>query len=239
MSVTARHKRFDASRRMQIRRYIWYAIGEILLIFAGITLALWFSNWNDERKLRESELQILADIAENLRANVDHFRANIKEDEDRVSACSRFVESTAAKQPWSDVLGSDLFECRWWTSPFLTSAAYQSLKAKGTDLISDKELRSSIIKLYEQTYAYLVNDTDKMFWGFQEFVIAPLFNRHIRDAGPNQFVPNDYQAMLESTEFFNMLHRKIATQTSSIQTQRESLRATEEVIDMIETRLAQ
>ena len=78
-----------------------------------------------------------------------------------------------------------------------------------------------------------------MFWGFQEFVIAPLFNRHIRDAGPNQFVPNDYQAMLESTEFFNMLHRKIATQTSSIQTQRESLRATEEVIDMIEARLAQ
>jgi hypothetical protein len=224
---------------MKLGRYIWYAIGEILLIFAGITLALWFSNWNDERKLRESELQILADIAENLRTNVGHFRTNIKDDEDIVSQCNRFVESTAAKQPWSDELGSDLYQCRWWTSPFLTSAAYQSLKAKGTDLIADKELRSSITKLYEQTYAFLVNDIDKQFWGFQESIIMPLFNRHIRDAGPNQFVPNDYQAMLESTEFFNMLHRKIATQTESIQTQRESLRATEEVIDMIEARLAQ
>jgi len=224
---------------MKLGRYIWYAIGEILLIFAGITLALWFSNWNDERKLRESELQILADIAENLRANVDHFRANIKEDEDLVSACSRFVESTAAKQPWSDELGSDLSQCSLWTSPFLTSAAYQSLKAKGTDLISDKELRSSIIKLYEQTYAFLVNDTDKSFFGFQDSVILPVFNRHVRVAGANQVVPNDYQAMLESTEFFNMLHSKIATQTSSIEEQRKSLVATEEVIDMIEARLAQ
>jgi hypothetical protein len=224
---------------MKLGRYIWYAIGEILLIFAGITLALWFSNWNDERKLRESELQILADIAENLRTNVDHFRTNIKDDEDIVSQCNRFVESTAAKQPWSDELGSDLYQCRWWTSPFLTSAAYQSLKAKGTDLIADKELRSSITKLYEQTYAFLVNDIDKGFWGFQESIIMPLFNRHIRNAGPNQFVPNDYQAMLESTEFFNMLHSKIAYQTSSIENQRESLVATEEVIDMIEARLAQ
>jgi hypothetical protein len=224
---------------MKLGRYIWYAIGEILLIFAGITLALWFSNWNDERKLRESELQILADIAENLRANVDHLRANIKNDENQVSACNRFVESTAAKQPWSDELGSDLYQCRSWTSPFLTSAAYQSLKAKGTDLISDRELRSSIIKLYEQTYAFLVNDVDKSFWSFQDSVIAPVFNRHIRETGANQFVPNDYQAMLESTEFFNMLHSKIANQTFSIEKQRESLVATEEVIDMIEARLAQ
>ncbi len=60
-----------------------------------------------------------------------------------------------------------------------------------------------------------------------------------REAGENQSVPNDYQAMLESIEFFNMLHSKIATQTSSIQNQRESLVATEAVIDMIEARLAQ
>ena len=50
-----RGKRAEAVAQSSSGRYLRYAIGEIFLIFVGITLALWFNNWNDQRRLRELE----------------------------------------------------------------------------------------------------------------------------------------------------------------------------------------
>ncbi len=172
-----------------MRRYIGYALGEVILIFAGITLALWFSNWNDESREREIELLALEDLVDNLRANEIHIKANIARDTDRLAACQRFMDATDKRESWNDQLGTDLDTCRWWTSPFLSFAAYESLKARGTDLVSNRSLRSEIVKLYEQDYAYLVNDTDKTFWGFQQNVIFPVFTRYVREDGGERSRP--------------------------------------------------
>ena len=45
-------------------RNVAYALGEVLLIFLGITLALSFGNWNEERRLRQTETRTLVDVAE-------------------------------------------------------------------------------------------------------------------------------------------------------------------------------
>ena len=43
-----------------------YAIGEVVLIFIGITLAMWFNNWNEDRKDRKLEQQYLIDVHQDL-----------------------------------------------------------------------------------------------------------------------------------------------------------------------------
>jgi len=44
-----------------VRKYIWYALGEILLVMIGILLALQVNNWNEGRKLRSyTETQLLS-----------------------------------------------------------------------------------------------------------------------------------------------------------------------------------
>jgi hypothetical protein len=238
MSLKSRHERFKALKFGKVRRYAWYAVGEITLIFAGISLALWFSNWNDERQLIVLESKALADIASNLNANVDHINANINDDNDRIAACERFLESLSQKDAWRDSLAEDLYQCRWWTSPFLSSAAYESLKSRGTELIADPELRDAVAKLYELTYSHLVEDVDKGFWNFQTAVMEPVFNRHVRMVEPDQFIPNDFDKLLESDEFINMLNMKLDYQKGSVRNLRETLEATDEVIKLIEFRLA-
>jgi hypothetical protein len=238
MSPAPEPERARSRQLRGVRRYIRYALGEIVLIFLGITLAMAFSNWNEGRHVRKQELEALADIVTNLKANDGKFRRNIKADTDDVAACERFVAALGRSEPWSDALGRDLRQCRWWTSPFLNSAAYESLKAKGTDLIVEPELRSSIVNLYEQVYAYLVNDRDKVFWAFHAAVMEPVFNRHVHPAAPDQYVPNDYASLLDSTEFSNMLLQKIDIQKGSIEDQQEALAETEKVIGLIEARLA-
>jgi hypothetical protein len=221
-----------------IRRYLKYALGEIVLIFLGITLAMSFSNWNEQRHLRRQELEALADIVTNLRANDERFRHTIGDDTRDVAACERFVAALGRREPWSSTLGQDLMQCRWWTSPFLNSAAYESLKAKGTDLVVEPELRSSIVNLYEQVYAFLVNDRDKVFWAFHSAVIEPVINRYVHPVSEREYAPDDYAALLDSHEFRNMLLQKINIQKGSIEDQREALAETEKVIRLIDARLA-
>ena len=42
-------------KQENMRKYIWYALGEILLVMIGILLALQVNNWNEYRKERIQE----------------------------------------------------------------------------------------------------------------------------------------------------------------------------------------
>jgi hypothetical protein len=239
MSLTNRSLRLESFQLEKIHHYFWYAIGEILLIFAGITLALWFGNWNEERQLRVQEILTLKEITADLTANVEHISQNIAMDNQIIEACERFLKAVTRKDPWRDTYAKDLNQCRWWTSPFLSSAEYESLKSRGTNLISDSTLRNAIVNLYEQTYAFLVEDTDKDFWAFHTSVLLPVSIRYLRYIEPDQLIPNNYESLLNSDEFINMLYWKIGMQKSSILGQQKTLATTEAVIEMIETELFQ
>lgn len=49
----------DDNRPLQYARY---AIGEIVLVVIGILIALQINNWNEERKSRIEEIEILKSI---------------------------------------------------------------------------------------------------------------------------------------------------------------------------------
>ncbi|MCB0624158.1 MAG: hypothetical protein KDC43_09675, partial [Saprospiraceae bacterium] len=53
-----------------IGQFNWkYVIGEILLIFFGINLAIWFNNWNASKQAGQSKLVALAKIEEEIGNN--------------------------------------------------------------------------------------------------------------------------------------------------------------------------
>ena len=61
------HKvRRDLLAKKELNRYLWYAIGEIFLLVAGILIALQINNWNEERieqrQIREYALSLAGDV---------------------------------------------------------------------------------------------------------------------------------------------------------------------------------
>lgn len=58
-------------REGNLKRYLIYAIGEILLVTIGILLALQVNNWNDRRINSELELKALKDLRAELVLNKD------------------------------------------------------------------------------------------------------------------------------------------------------------------------
>lgn len=45
-----------------LRKYFWYALGEIFLVVIGILIALQINNWNEERKQEEEAIKLLSDF---------------------------------------------------------------------------------------------------------------------------------------------------------------------------------
>ena len=52
------------------RKYLVYAIGEILLVVIGILIALQVNNWNESRNNRAAERKYLQDLVENVEADI-------------------------------------------------------------------------------------------------------------------------------------------------------------------------
>lgn len=223
--------------RSEITRYFWYAIGEVALIFIGISLALWFENWNDSRNIRQQEIAALEDIAANLQANISEFDENIEYDLGSIESCKNVIANLETQSGWNLTIASNVYNCRWWTSPYLQSAAYESLKSQGVQLISNRELRGEIVGLYESNYNYLINDTDRTFWEFQAAVIDPVFNRHMRKSSTTGFDPVNYESVAQADDFLNMILMKISNQEESIEDQQNSRESTQEVITAIKQEL--
>ena len=57
-----------------LRKYLVYAIGEILLVVLGILIALQVNNWNEARKESDLERQYLEELAENLSADINELK---------------------------------------------------------------------------------------------------------------------------------------------------------------------
>ena len=57
-----------------VRRYIFYALGEILLVMIGILLALQVNNWNNQRIDRKKEEKVLIQLKEEFENNNEQFQ---------------------------------------------------------------------------------------------------------------------------------------------------------------------
>ena len=58
-------------------QYSRYAIGEILLVVIGILIALQIDNWNDYRKEREEEMELLVQLKSEYQSNLDQLDQKI------------------------------------------------------------------------------------------------------------------------------------------------------------------
>ena len=57
-------------------KYLLYAVGEILLVVVGILIAIQVDNWNEERKVDNYKLELLAQLKEDIKGDI-HYLKNL------------------------------------------------------------------------------------------------------------------------------------------------------------------
>ena len=157
--------RYNLMKQNKSTRYFKYAFGEIVLVVIGILLALQINNWNEERKNQKFESRIIELIDNNLVQDSTELADELKYSVRANQSTNKLLE-LVSKGIYNDTLNyllGDIIQFQRFKSQ---TSAFEVLKSKGIDNISDNDLQLALISYYDQilfkTYQAM-SDVEKSF----------------------------------------------------------------------------
>ena len=146
-----RHIRKKIIEQNKFRKYLLYAIGEILLVVIGILIALQVNTWNENRKIANEEQAILIRLLDDLKlAKADSERFIERENED-INRLKLILRNPQEQADYLLQLNRDLmFYAAAWDLSFDIPVilTYNDLQnSGGTGKIRDSGLRAKLSEM--------------------------------------------------------------------------------------------
>ncbi|WP_179345532.1 DUF6090 family protein [Winogradskyella ursingii] len=131
------------------KKYLLYAIGEIILVVIGILIALQINNWNEKRKQTRYERELIVQLKKDLEFNIKDIRLNIELQTLCIESCDVLIDHINNNGIYQDSLLLHFAQSGLWTKAILNAGAYSTVKSRGLDVISEPKLRELIFNIYE------------------------------------------------------------------------------------------
>jgi hypothetical protein len=116
-----RHIRQNLLSENKFSKYLIYAIGEILLVFIGIFMALQLNNWNEDKKIQKNIATTLKLLKDEIKTNKDKI-ANVRDYHIMIRDTLRKMEMPKKEEDISEALSF----WRGMRTPRLQDAAFQT-----------------------------------------------------------------------------------------------------------------
>lgn len=198
--------RYRLAKDNQFFKYSRYAIGEIVLVVIGILIALQINNWNERQKMRILERETLLEILE----NITEIETDLIEAIERVKLQNKFTDTilslieTKSRDP--ELFGRSLH--RAVLDPFtniqIKKVGYETLKNRGVDIIRNKEVKNSILHLYEDSLSAMMLSFN---WSIWEHKTDYLLKHFSPSSGGDRIIyaPYNYELVISDTYFKSMI----------------------------------
>ncbi len=218
-------------------KYLIYAIGEIVLVVIGILIALSINNWNETRKSRGVEIELLKTI----KTDLERTLIDLKDDYE-----GHLIGQKNGNKFKFFLLGENMSE----DSIFLyfrslvqdrhffpNSSGYESFKSSEMNIISNDTLRLMITEIYELTFPRIKEwDESNPRWDIS-MVLLPYYKKHFiltDQLVENQLnysrypeykfklksieeIRNDNELQIDLQQTFQMRRRKIGLNVNGIE----------------------
>ena len=236
--------RYTLMNENKVGKYFKYAIGEIMLVMIGILLALQVNNWNEGQKSIKKGHDILVDVKENLEFNTKQFHNDIELNKDVIHSLDIILNNITVTKVYNDSLDRHFRYATWWATSRWKSSGYEALVFNGVDIIQSKELRESIVDLYEITYPEIVENTRLNEGNWSSFLpsLLELLYRepsYFNSADQHKAKPFDYQEIVESRLFRSFLTFNRSQRLVDIQLREVAIKANNNLIKLIDQELTQ
>ena len=138
------------------------ALAELVLIFLGITLALMFENWNNDRERKTQELGLLSELYLDLEETRIDLERDIVSTERGLANAKLMLEAFNGAAVDADDFG------RAYASGVIRgklvpkTSAYESIKTIGLDLIESNALRKLVADVHELFLRRVLTDEDEV-----------------------------------------------------------------------------
>lgn len=137
------------------RKYIIYAIGEIVLIVIGVLLALQLNNWNTIRVMRIQEKQVLVRLNEELESSLERisvFERAVKRKEQALIDLEPYLNGKPIEDHAAFVRMVVVASAFGWEQPVMEQTTFEEILSSGKlSLIRDITLRLSITRFFHTT----------------------------------------------------------------------------------------
>ncbi|MCE7991008.1 MAG: hypothetical protein HEP71_03475 [Roseivirga sp.] len=190
----------------KIHRYLGYALGEILLVVFGILIALSINNWNEHRKKRDKEKDILQDIQTALISDLSDISLSLETIDKAIRYLEHLEEYAKGEKLLSDTV-QRYFPAFLWSFNFNPMLGpYESLKAFGLDIVNSDTLRNEIIRIYDVQYDQLYLADEPLFVKAQ-MAVENLIDKHFRFTGQVKdymsisLAPSNIEALVSAPDF--------------------------------------
>jgi hypothetical protein len=190
-------------------KYARYAIGEIILVVIGILIALQINTWNQNRIRAAEELHILKALKIGLEKDLKDLELNAESIDRSISSGQKIIDALENDLPYQDSI-ADHFGHLMFPVMFLHStSAFETLKSKGIDLISNADLRDQIIGVYDSGYTFFLKNEaitlDEAERGLKHIFPTRFHESYVYDLNKDNYEPRltpiDYEALKGDQEF--------------------------------------
>jgi len=164
-----------------VRKYLLYAIGEILLVVIGILIALQVNNWNEERKNQRLEQTYYENLIRDLNNQLNDIKIQVNSEQNVQASVEKIIQSMNADFADTDPsqISKSLTLASITRTPNLFDASFEDLKSTGNlNLIGNEELKTSILDYY-QFADRLIRVLTKNGEGFHHVSLAPLLDNQL------------------------------------------------------------
>lgn len=186
-------------------RYLKYAIGEIILVVIGILIALQINNWNESRKDRVLEKELLIDLKLTLESNIAILGGRTKYFNRGQKSSKIIINVLDAHLPDHDSLGFH-FYCAtngYGGADLISYVGFEALRNNGFNLIKNKSLKDAVLQLFETTYRDLIS-FDETFVKYNPYYKEVLGTLFYQDKVLS-LKPYDFNSIIKSPGYYAIL----------------------------------
>lgn len=162
-----------------VRKYLLYAIGEILLVVIGILIALQINTWNQERVNKSKEFEYLKGIHSDLNRQIETLNSTIEINERSISTIHGLLEEYIRLDGFerNDSIFSRINTINRANHPAAIKTTFSELMyGAEITLIRDERLRSEIVLFYQELDNMIDrsrSNSEVLFLGH----LHPIFNK--------------------------------------------------------------
>ena len=146
-----RHIRKSLLMENKTSKYFKYAIGEIILVVIGILIALSINNWNENRKTKIKENNLLVALKHEFQLNLDEINLVIETNNNNIKGAEEFASLMSPVE--TNLSDSEI--SKLWDKAFRREAIYrpslgvlnEAINSGNLSILSNNELRNTLASL--------------------------------------------------------------------------------------------
>ncbi|KXI28413.1 DUF6090 family protein [Paraglaciecola hydrolytica] len=221
-------------KESRFSKYLFYAIGEIVLVVIGILIALQINNWNEQRKVDTEIVKVLKEIRTNLITDNLQIQQTYKLKAEDIRIQSVLIEALESGNIPYDSIEYHMGRVMIVRRIVLVDNGYQLMKKFGLERIKDEVFRNALINYYTVSVKGIYDDTLDDDLEFQT-VFLPYVRNHFLDWSWGKYGHlANYEQIKEDHYFLTSLKINRMNQESTVQALERGASDIQELIPILD-----